>query len=162
MRRVSFLVADDGAVTVNWVVMTAGIVGLGVAVVTAVSDGTSSLGHDIADTLSDVEIVDEDYKWKAHDPDADHWWTNQELREERYAGLNDSQLDSHWSRHLNEFDTAVAAGDNSACHGCKGAGNRLDSLQIVHQERVARGMATQEDAKLMADARNRYGQVFGN
>ncbi len=34
---------EDGAVTVDWVVLTAAIVGLGIAVLTSVSGGTTSL-----------------------------------------------------------------------------------------------------------------------
>lgn len=34
-----FIEAEDGAVTVDWVVLTAAIVGLGIAVITTVSQG---------------------------------------------------------------------------------------------------------------------------
>ena len=42
---------EDGAVTVDWVVLTAAIVGLGVAVLTAVSGGATSLAGEISDSL---------------------------------------------------------------------------------------------------------------
>ena len=38
-----FTVSDEGAVTVDWVVLTAAVIGLGVAALTAVSTGTSTL-----------------------------------------------------------------------------------------------------------------------
>ena len=38
-----FLNSEDGAVTVDWVVLTAAIVGLGIAVITTVSNG--ALNH---------------------------------------------------------------------------------------------------------------------
>ena len=38
-----FLKSEDGAVTVDWVVLTAAIVGLGIAVIATVADG--ALGH---------------------------------------------------------------------------------------------------------------------
>ncbi len=46
-----FRADEDGAVTVDWVVLTAAIVGLGIAVLTSVSGGTTSLADKISDEL---------------------------------------------------------------------------------------------------------------
>ena len=43
---------ESGAVTVDWVVLTAAIVGLGIAVLAAVSDGVENLSDDIDSQLS--------------------------------------------------------------------------------------------------------------
>jgi Flp pilus assembly pilin Flp len=43
---------ESGAVTVDWVVLTAAIVGLGIAVLAAVSDGVENLSGDIDTQLS--------------------------------------------------------------------------------------------------------------
>ncbi len=43
---------ESGAVTVDWVVLTAAIVGLGIAVIAAVSGGVSNLGSSISASLS--------------------------------------------------------------------------------------------------------------
>ncbi len=48
---------EDGAVTVDWVVLTAAIVGLGIAVLTSVSGGTTALGNKISSTLSAQTIA---------------------------------------------------------------------------------------------------------
>ncbi|WP_298494612.1 hypothetical protein [uncultured Maritimibacter sp.] len=48
---------EDGAVTVDWVVLTAAIVGLGIAVLTSVSGGTTSLADKISDELGSMEIM---------------------------------------------------------------------------------------------------------
>jgi len=47
-----FLSDEEGAVTVDWVVLTAAVVGLGVAVLGVVSGGTQNLSSDIAAQLS--------------------------------------------------------------------------------------------------------------
>lgn len=47
---------EDGAVTVDWVVLTAAIVGLGIAVLTSVSGGTTSLANKISSNLSSMTI----------------------------------------------------------------------------------------------------------
>jgi len=43
---------EDGAVTVDWVVLTAAIVGLGLAVLSSVSGGTTSLANKISGNLA--------------------------------------------------------------------------------------------------------------
>jgi Flp pilus assembly pilin Flp len=51
---------ESGAVTVDWVVLTAAIVGLGIAVIAAVSSGVTSLGGQIDTALSSgtVDLTD--------------------------------------------------------------------------------------------------------
>ncbi|PHQ84156.1 MAG: hypothetical protein COB65_06225 [Thalassobium sp.] len=49
---------EDGAVTVDWVVLTAAIVGLGIAVLTSVGNGTTALGDKISSQLTAQTIVD--------------------------------------------------------------------------------------------------------
>ena len=43
---------EDGAVTVDWVVLTAAIVGLGIAVIATVRTGVNDLGSKISGALS--------------------------------------------------------------------------------------------------------------
>ena len=43
---------EDGAVTVDWVVLTAAVVGLGVAALTLVKSGTSTLTTSISNQLN--------------------------------------------------------------------------------------------------------------
>ncbi len=47
---------EDGAVTVDWVVLTAAIVGLGIAVVASVRTATSDLGNRISDAICSTEV----------------------------------------------------------------------------------------------------------
>ena len=49
---------EDGAVTVDWVVLTAAIVGLGIAVLTSVSSGTTGLAGKISAELDGMEPAD--------------------------------------------------------------------------------------------------------
>ena len=48
---------EDGAVTVDWVVLTAAVVGLGVAALAAVKQGTGSLTTKINSYLSSQSIT---------------------------------------------------------------------------------------------------------
>jgi|LULE01.1.fsa_nt_gb hypothetical protein len=56
-RLASFSTDTDGAVTVDWVVLTAAIVGIGVAVLTSVSGGTTALAANVSNYLSGVEVA---------------------------------------------------------------------------------------------------------
>jgi Flp pilus assembly pilin Flp len=47
---------EDGAVTVDWVVLTAAIVGLGIAVLTSVQGGTTALAGKISSELSTMSL----------------------------------------------------------------------------------------------------------
>ncbi|MCP5036260.1 MAG: hypothetical protein GY945_01530 [Rhodobacteraceae bacterium] len=51
-----FFQDESGAVTVDWVVLTAAIVGLGIAVLTSVSGGTTTLADSISGELSTMGI----------------------------------------------------------------------------------------------------------
>jgi len=51
----NFRADEDGAVTVDWVVLTAAIVGLGIAVLTSVSSGAETLATDISDELTSID-----------------------------------------------------------------------------------------------------------
>ena len=51
-----FNAEEDGAVTVDWVVLTAAIVGLGMAALAAVRGGVGNLTSKINNTLSGMQI----------------------------------------------------------------------------------------------------------
>ena len=48
---------EDGAVTVDWVVLTAAIVLLGAAIAATVRTGAADLAGDIQTSLTDFEVV---------------------------------------------------------------------------------------------------------
>lgn len=51
-----FLLSEDGAVTVDWVVLTAALVGLGLAVMSVVSGGVENLSGDVSTELASLDI----------------------------------------------------------------------------------------------------------
>ena len=53
----SFAANESGAVTVDWVVLTAAIVGLGIAVIASVRTGTSNLATDIQNSLTNANVA---------------------------------------------------------------------------------------------------------
>lgn len=57
MRFARFIANEDGAVTVDWVVLTAAIVGLGIAVITTVANGALDHSSGIGAYLMAQDVV---------------------------------------------------------------------------------------------------------
>ena len=57
----AFLSDESGAVTVDWVVLTAAIVGLGLAVMSVVSGGVENLSGDISTALTDTDPLSDPF-----------------------------------------------------------------------------------------------------
>ena len=53
----NFAADESGAVTVDWVVLTAAIVGLGIAVITSVRTGVGSVASEIEASLDSAEVT---------------------------------------------------------------------------------------------------------
>lgn len=56
-RIKSFAAAEDGAVTVDWVVLTAAIVGIGLAIIYAIGNGTSDVSGELSASLSNGSVT---------------------------------------------------------------------------------------------------------
>jgi Flp pilus assembly pilin Flp len=54
----NFMTKDDGAVTVDWVVLTAAIVALGVAATVAITTGTTDLSDSIWAYMDTLNLFD--------------------------------------------------------------------------------------------------------
>ena len=57
----SFVSDESGAVTVDWVVLTAAIVGLGLAVISVVSGGVEDLSGDISNALTTTDPLSDPF-----------------------------------------------------------------------------------------------------
>ncbi|PZX38922.1 hypothetical protein LY56_02929 [Roseinatronobacter thiooxidans] len=84
-----FLRAEDGAVTVDWVVLTAALVGMGLTSVAAVRTGTSSVGDAIGASLMNYTMP---HPWTL-DVDLVAHAENVRLQ---VAGFGDNRLRMHW------------------------------------------------------------------
>ncbi len=56
-KRKSFLEDTDGAVSVDWVVLTAALVGIGLAVIVSVSSGASNIAVNASEALLGASVV---------------------------------------------------------------------------------------------------------
>ena len=53
----TFINDESGAVTVDWVVLTAAIVGLGIAVLTSVGGGTTELANKVSTHMATQDVT---------------------------------------------------------------------------------------------------------
>jgi hypothetical protein len=132
MKRANFRQDERGAITVDWVVMTAATVGLGIAATAAISTGTENLSGDVSTTASDFEIstsfgASTDYTdWTALNPGIVPSY------KEWMAGFDDDQLLAHMN-NMEQFADVEA-----------GAGHPLetyhDEYYIAREEAASRGL----------------------
>lgn len=139
MRDTTFLTrfaADEaGAVTVDWVVLTAALVGLGMATMGVVSGGVSDLGGDVDGQLTDQEISTEfaaaaapfeRNQWDAHNPGA------VEANEAWMANFEDQQLLAHMENMAQFADIPANSGHPLDTYH--------DEYWIARDEAITRGL----------------------
>lgn len=161
----SFFLSDtSGAVTVDWVVLAAAVVGLGVSSVAAVRSGALALGSDIQTSLTSASVVAmplTNYSFRVMTSGAGGFWNNINSRIAQSRNFSDSQLLTSFEVDVSiPFEEALVSGFNDPCDGCRGAGNRLDLMQIQLAELERRGLATQEMRDYVQNAELRYNAVF--
>ncbi|MCU4654150.1 hypothetical protein N8I71_14995 [Roseibacterium sp. SDUM158016] len=137
MKRVAvFVSAESGAVTVDWVVLTAGIVGLGMATMGVVSGGVSDLSGDVDTQLTDQEITTEFAAAGGVDWVSGQWEMNNPGIYEEYtgwmAGFEDQQLLNHMN-NMAQYSEAPP-----------GSGHPVDTYHdeywIARDEAITRGL----------------------
>ncbi len=57
----NFLKSEDGAVTVDWVVLTASIIALGLVVVSTIASGTTNVSTGLGGNLGDAQVAELDF-----------------------------------------------------------------------------------------------------
>ncbi|MEM9318963.1 MAG: hypothetical protein AAGA70_08135 [Pseudomonadota bacterium] len=130
---VDFARDEHGAVTVDWVVLTAAIATLGLASVWTVSDGSLSLSDELSvEIVSAADALDLDLRILTLDyvtTNAVSYRPNQiQNRYNRFSGRSNAQNANavrHWTRQLENDDPAVVAR----------AQDNLQVLALVAQER---------------------------
>ena len=61
MSVLNFLKSEDGAVTVDWVVLTASIIGLGILVVATIAGGATDVSTGVGANLSAGQVAEVDF-----------------------------------------------------------------------------------------------------
>lgn len=100
----TFLAGTSGAVTVDWVVMSAAIVGLGIASAGAVRVGTSALGDDVEASLAGADVAS--LNWLSA-----HTVTQQSFADGNFDGWSVARAGSFgaWGAMLGPFGSETLA-----------------------------------------------------
>lgn len=132
-----FLSSESGAVTVDWVVLSAALVGMGVVSVTAVQTGTTTLGAQIENTLNNARIaaLEFPYLMQGLSPEL------AQNRANHYARASTEQIIAFHQSRANYLMGAIAQGHFTPTGDVSNlsAGETLDVLYLHRQELVARG-----------------------
>lgn len=132
-----FCLSEDGAVTVDWVVLTAALVGLGLAVMAVVSGGTEDLSSDIDGQLVAQEITTEFgapfemQQWDANNPgiyDSYAPWM---------AAFEDQQLLDHYANTAQWAESPPNSGHPYDTYH--------DEFWIARDEAISRGLISEDD-----------------
>ena len=168
MRLNEFLNDEAGAVTVDWVVLTAAIVGLGLAVMAVVSGGVENLSGDVAGELAEVEPGDNFFAglaasagidWSAYSPVAgthgtDTWGYDSEGQtwaENTYSGWSELDDATITSMYNEQYAIAMTGNTGSEFHR-----QRADYVTVTEQIMTDRGMAVPEGNVSAEDIRAMY------
>lgn len=134
----SFFEDESGAVTVDWVVLTAAIVGLGIATYTVVGGGVSDASTDVSAFLEQDHITttfaeatpeaagfDMSTALLVGSSHSEAW--RQDMINRFYPEMSQGQLDTYYQERINEY--------NSATSGYAHAIDHIGMAQAEYQRR---------------------------
>lgn len=167
MNLTSFIRAESGAVTVDWVVLTAALVGLGMATTAVVSGGVSDLSSDIDTQLVNQGIITEfasasaSIDWGAYAPISPQhgasWGAGgfdaegRSWAENTYDGwsqLDDAQLIATYSQNYT-YATTQATGSMETQ-------TRADYVAVAQQIMMERGLEIPAGNQSAEEIRNTF------
>ncbi len=138
---------ENGAVTVDWVVLTAAIVGLGIATYTVVSGGVADASSDVSTQMTNQEIVTSfgnapasinlaefSLLGPAH---SEAWRTDQVAY---YEGVDNDAL---LAAYANSYPTAMRTGPHGGVES--NVLHETDRIGVIEAEMASRGLARPED-----------------
>ncbi len=150
-----FLKTDDGAVTVDWVVLAAAVTGLGIGTVATVRTGTGSLASDINTSLSSASVAgilaaaEAAYEFLYYDE------ATQEEVIDAYANATDSVLMLITGNILRAFDSMLASSAPTD------AAMALDAYYVMTEELTSRGVSLPDGAPDFATLQDTYNNATG-
>lgn len=158
----NWLKDDSGAVAVDWTVLAAAIVGIGIASVTAVRSGTGALATSIGDSLSSASIA---VLGELGSGDGST------LADYAHELLNVSQdVYDAWMRALASYDDSSLLSNYAACAlaaaqfiaegDAPSAGLYIDAMAAYQQELTSRGVDLPEGSASVQDLDDAY-QAMG-
>ena len=157
LSATAFWRCERGAVTVDWTVLTAAIVGLGIASVAAVRTGSNALAVDVQNSLSGALVAPillprPGLLQQNH---VDH-------RLNIYPDTATNTL-TNWHRHrVEDFERAIAQGHNGIGNNLDsfGAGQYLDIMYLQREELTSRGAYPVPGVMTYEEAYALYQQTF--
>ncbi|SDZ43947.1 hypothetical protein SAMN05444004_114105 [Jannaschia faecimaris] len=153
--QIDFIDDEFGAVTVDWVVLTAGLVGLGLAVMAVVSGGVEDISSDMGQTLADTSVeftfFDDAVSGITDMSTAailgpDHNEAHrQAMLNDVYPNMSDADLMAYYGDRKAEYDARVG-----------NYGNAVDHIGYAQQEMANRDMGIPDGDRMYSDYAAEY------
>lgn len=141
MKFADFLADEGGAVAVDWVVLTAGVVGMGMATTMVVSGGMENLSNDTGQALSNIEVG---FSFGEAAPAQSGWGINPMLNDNGWTAeqlaATARSLDTEGLQHDYGFAYLIA---NSPDHPNQDL--YIDYVGALEAEMQNRGLSRPED-----------------
>lgn len=152
-RRVRHWWCDDsGALTVDWVVLTAATIGLGALVLTQVRNDGLGLSRAISSTLSSVAVAQ---LWPSEPEYAIQRLTSQQLEQwtETFSAQTNAELQASAQQRFDQFTTHLEAEQWTQ------AQTRMDYYHLIQQEMASRGLSAPAGLPSAADLHQTYNEA---
>jgi len=133
-----FLLSEDGAVTVDWVVLTAAVVGLGLAATAVVASGVGDLSGDINTQLVSKEIASS-FGGVSGPFERNQWDSRaggEAALEAWMANFDDPNLLTHMTNQAQYANTGLTGHPYDTYH---------DEFWVARDEAISRGLVDQDD-----------------
>ena len=128
-----FWTSESGAITVDWVVLTGAIVGLGLAVMSVVADGLNSASNNTANQLASLDVG-----FSFAEAWSSGWGDNPLVNTSGFTmSVYENWTAGYSNDELVEVYEAYHAGHH---HTMYEAGDRVDSIGALEYEMNSRGM----------------------
>jgi hypothetical protein len=138
----SFHLNESGAVTVDWIVLTAAIVGIGIGAVVAVRTGTFALGQNVQGSLSSASVADIGFLGFGQESFVFSPFFYSDAAIQNYIQQSANHSDAALQWLYDDAVTRATAYINTQTNltGPQGAGEAVDSAYIYQGALQARGL----------------------
>ncbi|MCC0079219.1 MAG: hypothetical protein H6899_04560 [Rhodobacter sp.] len=148
---------ENGAVTVDWVVLSAATVGLGIASAAAVRTGTGTLGDSIQTSLSGAEVAALGDLSGAPEPYVSLYYTAAQM-EAYHTRYTDGSYSQDWLTNQYNFYMARSA-TQLASSTPSSAAISIDAAYVYREALIGIGGTVPSGTTTVEDLHSQYGQL---
>jgi hypothetical protein len=160
MKISRFAADESGAVTVDWVVLSAGIVGLGLATIAVASSGVENLTGDIRNALANMELAQQAAAAAAVEAFGFLHFAGQSEADQEVARVLSTLYGNDPQAYYNAIQNAITA--FAQMNHAQGMAYEIDVLNSLQSYAAANGIALDtSNGMTLEQAHAAYAQLQG-